>query len=86
MTTEREEVEALRSEAVAALAERERDAERQLLALAMARQLFDKALPKFNWGASALDAETIRILNEAPSVVRAAIDNAIAASGGEGGR
>ncbi|RQP13269.1 MAG: hypothetical protein EAS51_00190, partial [Microbacteriaceae bacterium] len=36
-------------------------------------ELFDKALPKFNYGASALDAEAIRLLNEVPGEVRAAL-------------
>lgn len=42
-------------------------------ALNAAKKLFDEALPKFNWGASALDANAIRLLNEVPLVVQAAI-------------
>lgn len=38
-----------------------------------AEELFAKALPKFNWGASALDAQAIRLLNEVPGEVRAAL-------------
>ena len=38
--------------------------------------LVAKALPKFNWGASFLDAESIRLLNEVPSLVRQAIAKA----------
>ncbi len=42
-------------------------------ALLAAQELFDKALPKFNWGASALDATAIKLLNEVPGQVRAAL-------------
>lgn len=42
-----------------------------LAALLGCQELFDKALPKFNWGASALDADSIRLLNEVPIKVRA---------------
>lgn len=34
-------------------------------------RLFNEALPKFNWGASALDANAISLLNEVPLKVRA---------------
>ena len=44
-----------------------------LAALRLAQRLFDEALPKFNWGASALDANAIRLLNEVPIAVRKAI-------------
>lgn len=30
----------------------------------LVRRLHDEALPKFNWGASALDANAIHLLNE----------------------
>ena len=33
------------------------------------QRLFKEALPKFNWGASALDANAIRLLNEVPGEV-----------------
>lgn len=33
--------------------------------------LFERALPKFNWGASFLDAEAIMLLNEVPLEVTA---------------
>ena len=42
--------------------------------LARAARLFEEALPKFNWGASALDANAIQLLNEVPGEVRAALD------------
>lgn len=47
-----------------------------LVALNAAKRLFDEALPKFNWGASALDANAIRLLNDAPRVVQEAIAKA----------
>lgn len=39
-------------------------------ALRAANELCEKALPKFNWGASALDAEAIQLLNEVPSKIK----------------
>ncbi len=39
-------------------------------------RLCDEALPKFNWGASALDANAIKLLNEVPRQLRAAIAQA----------
>lgn len=45
----------------------------QLKALKAAERLFKEALPKFNWGASALDANAIRLLNEVPDIVSDAI-------------
>ena len=42
--------------------------------LARVTRLFEEALPKFNWGASALDANAIQLLNEVPGEVRAALD------------
>lgn len=39
-----------------------------------AKQLFDEALPKFNWGASCLDANAITLLNEVPGEIAAALD------------
>lgn len=38
-----------------------------------AMRLFDEALPKFNWGTSFLDANAIRLLNEVPAEVAAAL-------------
>ena len=38
--------------------------------------MIDEALPKFNWGASALDAIALRLLNETPGAVNAAIAKA----------
>ena len=42
-------------------------------ALQAAQRLFKEALPKFNWGASFLDANAIQLLNEVPAKVNAAI-------------
>ena len=42
-------------------------------ALQAAQRLFREALPKFNWGASFLDANAIQLLNEVPAKVDAAI-------------
>ncbi|WP_322037956.1 hypothetical protein [Burkholderia cenocepacia] len=42
-------------------------------ALAAADEMNDKALPKFNWGASFLDAQAIQLLNETPSTVKRAL-------------
>ena len=39
-------------------------------ALRAARRLCDEALPKFNWGASALDANAIQLLNQVPALIR----------------
>ena len=47
-----------------------------LEALKDCQQLFVKALPKFNWGASALDAKAIQLLNEVPDKVEQAISAA----------
>lgn len=50
------------------------DAQPQLVsALERAERLFNEALPKFNWGASALDANAIALLNEVPGEVRRAL-------------
>jgi hypothetical protein len=45
-------------------------------ALERAVKFFDEALPEFNYGASALDSNAIRLLNEVPGEVRAALDKA----------
>lgn len=42
-------------------------------ALEDARRLHEQALPKFNWGASVLDAPAITLLNEVPGKVTAAL-------------
>lgn len=42
-------------------------------ALRRAQKLHTEALPKFNWGASALDAHAIQLLNEVPGDVAAAL-------------
>jgi hypothetical protein len=45
-------------------------------ALQQCERLFKEALPKFNWSASALDANAIQLLNETPAVVGAALSRA----------
>lgn len=45
------------------------------------RRLHDEALPKFNWGASALDANAIGLLNEVPNENRALAAEIAAALG-----
>jgi hypothetical protein len=45
-------------------------------ALRLTQRMFDEALPKFDWGKSALDANAIQLLNEAPIAVSAAIRKA----------
>jgi hypothetical protein len=47
-----------------------------IAALARAERLFKEALPKFNWGKSALDANAIELLNEVPGEVSRAIAKA----------
>lgn len=47
-----------------------------LMALKAAIIMVEKALPKFNWADSALDAQAIRLLNEVPVEVRLAIHRA----------
>lgn len=42
-------------------------------ALEACQRLFNEALPKFNWGASFLDANAIQLLNEVPLTVQAAL-------------
>jgi len=37
----------------------------------LAMRIIDAALPKFNWGASALDANAISLLNEGAITIRA---------------
>lgn len=57
--------------AAAARALEERDELRSVLL--RAQRLMKEALPKFNWGASALDANAIALLNEVPGEVDAAL-------------
>lgn len=45
-------------------------------ALRLAKRLCDEALPKFNWGASALNANAIALLNEVPAKITEAIRQA----------
>ena len=47
-----------------------------LNALKAAERLFKEAHPKFNWGASFLDANAITLLNNVPIQVRNAIERA----------
>jgi hypothetical protein len=42
-------------------------------ALKAAQRLIKEALPKFNWGASCLDANAITLLNEVPLGIEAAL-------------
>lgn len=42
----------------------------------LAMRLFNEALPKFNWGQSALDANAISLLNTVPAAVNAALEKA----------
>lgn len=49
------------------------EAVRMREALADCKRLFDEALPKFNWGASALDANAIKLLNDVPIKVNALV-------------
>lgn len=55
------------------LAEAKKDSEQSGTALKAAKRLFDEALPKFNWGASFLDANAIQLLNSVPDQVARAI-------------
>ena len=48
-------------------------------ALLLAQRMCREALPKFNWGASFLDANAIQLLNEAPAAIDAAIARQAAA-------
>lgn len=43
-------------------------------ALIACEELFKYAHPKFNWGASFLDAKAIRMLNETPLLVSKVLD------------
>jgi hypothetical protein len=44
-----------------------------LNALRLADRLMKEGLPKFNWGASALDSNTITLLNEVPITISKAL-------------
>lgn len=58
--------------------------ERDILikALERAERLFNEALPKFDWGKSALDANAIALLNEVPIEVKRALSTARGAAEG----
>lgn len=43
-------------------------------ALLAAQEMTRVALPQFDWGRSCLSAEAIRLLNETPGVIRAALE------------
>lgn len=47
--------------------------ERLRAALLLAQRLCNEALPKFNWGASALDANAIDLLNRVPAAIASAL-------------
>ena len=49
------------------------DREHLISALELAKAMCDKALPKFNWGASFLDGEAIHLLNIVPARIQAAL-------------
>ena len=59
--------------------------EELLDALKRAQRLFEEALPKFDWGKSALDANAIRLLNEVPGEIRTVIASATPAAEEVGG-
>lgn len=42
--------------------------------LEAAEKLIKEALPKFNWGASALDGNAISILNDTPGKIKKALE------------
>lgn len=44
-----------------------------IAALRSCQRLFREALPKFDWGAAALDANAIQLLNEVPGQVARAL-------------
>lgn len=44
-------------------------------AFLLADRMCTEALPKFNWGASALDANAIRLLNDAPLSIKRALEH-----------
>ena len=52
------------------------------IALEATKRMIDEALPKFNWGASALDANAIQLLNETPGKVESALSIVRAAKDG----
>lgn len=49
-----------------------------LVALVSTQQMMDKSHSQFNWGMSALDAESIALLNVTPGLVSIAIAKACA--------
>ena len=46
-------------------------------ALKLALRLCEEALPKFNWGASFLDANAIQLLNTVPAAIKAALEQPV---------
>ena len=63
------------SETLQEQCERLIDEKRALLfALRRADELTNAVIVKMNWGASALDAKTIALLNEVPSEIRKALE------------
>ncbi|MGF3027998.1 hypothetical protein ACQVP2_35055 [Methylobacterium aquaticum] len=63
-------------EDLATVASAEAEREQLIDALAAAQRMIDEALPCFDWGKSPLSAHAIRLLNETPLVVRAALAKA----------
>jgi hypothetical protein len=62
---------------IAAIIDEEMHSTEIMDTLWLCKKLVDEALPKFNWGASALDAEAIQILNEAPKVLNTTLDRLV---------
>lgn len=64
---------AIRAQLHAAIDEMQAEIDRLKAALSLAGRMCNEALPKFNWGASALDANAIDLLNRAPMAIDAAM-------------
>lgn len=58
--------------------------ERLRAALLLAQRLCNEALPKFNWGASSLDANAIKLLNDVPLAITRALGPNVKLTGPEG--
>lgn len=54
-----------------------------LQTLRRVKRLIDEALPKFNWGTSALDGNAIQLLNEVPCQVDRMISDLSQLPGGQ---
>jgi len=64
---------------LAAVSEPAAPVDARVAALLLAQRMCREALPKFNWGASFLDANAIQLLNEAPAAIDAALARQAAA-------